>query len=123
MRNSLDLSEVRACLKNIFLLWMKRSSKTKLSRARARGYLGNKLFFCHAAVVSAANDACEGISMPRNELEKSDTGNGILESVGHHAGPQALAQVRQNAEENSKDADGNHHSRALISVRQAKDDS
>jgi hypothetical protein len=43
--------------------------------------------------------------------------------VGHHAGPQALAQVRQYAEDNSIDSDHNHHSCALVSVRQPKEDS
>src|SRR3954447_25646533 len=59
MRKSLDLCEVRACLR-------KRSSsldvaikQNKSSRAMACGDLGNKLFFLHAAVASAANDACE----------------------------------------------------------------
>src|SRR6476620_2994146 len=62
-------------------------------------------------------------SMPRNELEKSDTGDGILEGVGHHSGTQTLPQVRQDAEENSIDADHNHHSRALVSMRQSKKNS
>ena len=58
-----------------------------------------------------------------NEFKKSDTGNGILEGVGHHAGPQALTQVCEYAEKNSIDADHNHHSRALVSMRQPKNNS
>jgi hypothetical protein len=123
MRKSLDLCEVRACLR-------KRSSsldvaikQNKFSRAMACGYLGNKLFFYPRGRCVSGKWCMRRISMPRNELEKFDAGNGILQCVGHHAGPQALPQVRQDAEENSIDADHNHHSRALISVGQAKEDS
>jgi len=88
-----------------------------------RWYLGNQLFFFKMRPFFSRDDACEEQSMPGNELEKGNAGNGILESVRHHAWAQALPQVRQYAEENSIEPDHNHHSRALVSVRQTKESS
>ena len=88
-----------------------------------RGYLGNQLFFCPRDRFASGKWRMRKKSMPRNELEKPNTGDGILECVGHHAWPQALPQVRQYAEEDSIDADHNHHSRALISMSEPKEDS
>src|SRR5258707_1433241 len=57
-------------------------------------------------------------SVPDNEFKERDTGDRILERVRHHAGPQALPQMRQDAEENSKEADRDHHSSSLVCMRQ-----
>jgi hypothetical protein len=53
--------------------------------------------------------------------EERDAGDGILDGMGDHAGAQALAQVRHDAEEDAKDCDGNHHPAALVSVGQPED--
>src|SRR5258707_14486654 len=57
-------------------------------------------------------------SVPDNEFKERDTRDRILERVRHHAGPQALPQMRQDADENSKEADRDHHSSSLVCMRQ-----
>jgi len=61
--------------------------------------------------------------MPGNEFEEREPGDGILERMGHHAGPQALPQMSEYAKENSINPDHNHHSPALICVRKSKNNS
>ena len=122
MRKLLDVSGVQRHENNLQRAQLQAQKKISAMVKIVCGYLGNQLFFLSHAAFSAAYDPCEGRSVPGNEFEKSDAGNGILECMGHHAGPQALAQVRQNAKEDSIDSDHNHHSRALVPVRQPKED-
>jgi hypothetical protein len=122
MRKLLDVSGVQRHENNLQRAQLQAQKKISSMVKIVCGYLGNQLFFCPTQPLAAAYDPCEGRLVPGNEFEKSDAGNGILECMGHHAGPQALAQMREYAEEDSIDSDHNHHSSALVPVRQPKED-
>ena len=108
---------------NDFDLCVVRSRKTNSAERGIAGTLVTIIFLPMPRSMAAENAHCEERSMPGNEFEKPDTGNGILQGVRHHAGPQALPQVRQYAEEHTKETNGNHHARSLVSVCQSKKDS
>ena len=123
MRNTLMLCGFERHKNNFQNAKLEARKKISALVKMVRWYLGNQLFFFTMRPFSSRDDACEERSMPGNELEKANAGDGILESVRHHAWPQALPQVRQYAEENSIESNHNHHSRALVSVRQTKENS
>ena len=67
-------------------------------------------------------EGCQGQALvPRNQFEKPDTGDGILESVSHHAWAQTLAEMGKDAKERSEHSDDNHHSGTLITVAETED--